>query len=301
VNKTARIRAREPGRTSRDQLPIAKPTRSLLNGGDGGVRFGVEGKFMTREDFAGGAVRFEVGRVISTSLAVFGRNLGPFLILSLLIGIPYIVVSFWFAGSVGDIEAIKATGQLPSGFWGMLVVGMLIFMLTNALTQSAIVYGTFQDLRGQKASFGECLSRGLATLPRVIGAAFAAGIAITIGIMLLVVPGLILALMWWVLIPALVVEGIGIGAGFSRSGQLTSGHRWGILGLLVLIAVAQWIVSFVLGLVGVALGPTLAEIINIAVTLFFSALSSTLTAVGYYYLRAEKEGIVIDDIAKVFD
>jgi hypothetical protein len=256
---------------------------------------------MTQDNFGSGAVRFEIGRVISISLAVFGRNLVPFLILSVLIGIPYIVVSLWFANSIGDVAAIQATGQLPSGFWGMMIVGMLIFILTNALTQSAIVYGTFQDLRGQKASFSECLSRGLATLPSVIGAAIVAGLGITIGLVLLAVPGIILALMWWVLVPAIVVERIGVGAAFSRSSGLTSGHRWGILGLLVVVVGAQWVLSFVLGLIGAALGPTLAEIINIVIALGFSALSSVLTAVGYYTLRAEKEGIVIDDIAKVFD
>lgn len=32
-----------------------------------------------------------------------------------------------------------------------------------------------------------------------------------------------------------------------------------------------------------------------------TAFSSVLVAVGYYYLRAEKEGINADDIARVFD
>jgi len=98
-----------------------------------------------------------------------------------------------------------------------------------------------------------------------------------------------------------VIEGTGIGQGFGRSRELTRGHRWGILGLLVLVVVAQWIVAFVLGLVGALLGPVGAGIINVAVTLFFAAFSSVMVAVGYYYLRAEKEGIVIDDLARVFD
>ena len=49
------------------------------------------------------------------------------------------------------------------------------------------------------------------------------------------------------------------------------------------------------------LGTVAAEILNLVVTLGFTAFASVLSAVGYYYLRAEKEGIVIDDIARVFD
>jgi hypothetical protein len=42
-------------------------------------------------------------------------------------------------------------------------------------------------------------------------------------------------------------------------------------------------------------------IVNIIVMFFFTAFAGVMVAVGYYYLRAEKEGIIIDDIAKVFD
>jgi hypothetical protein len=255
---------------------------------------------MTQDSLGGGAPRFEVGRVISTSISVFTRNLVPFFVLSVIIGIPYILVTFLFATSM-DIAQIQATGQLPSGFWGMWAISMLIFILTYSLIQSAIVYGTVQDLRGQKASFGDCLARGFSSLPRVIVAAVLANIAIMIGIMLLVVPGVVLILMWWVLIPALVIEGAGIGQSFGRSRTLTSGHRWGILGILVIVAVIQWVISWVIGMLGMALGIMVAQIINLAIMLLFMGFASVLSAVGYYFLRAEKEGIVIDDLAKVFD
>lgn len=255
---------------------------------------------MTQETIGAGAARFEIGRVISTSLAVFTRNFVPFFVISLLIGIPYILVSFWMLGTV-DVAAIEQTGQLPPGFWGMVVVGALVYLLTVVLIQATLVFGTVQDLRGQKASFGDCLARGLASLPRVAVGALLAGIAVAIGMMLLLVPGIILLVIWWVFVPAMVIEGASITASFGRSRDLTRGHRWGIFGLLLIVGVAQWVISLVVGLLGAALGPTGAEVLNIAIALVFSGFASVMSAVGYYYLRAEKEGIVIDDIAKVFD
>ncbi|WP_395014954.1 hypothetical protein [Dongia sp.] len=245
-------------------------------------------------------MQFQIGRVISDSIAVFGRNLGPFLVISLIIGIPYLLVSLMTVASI-DIEAIQATGQLPSGFWGMIVIGILIGMLTYALTQAALVYGTVQDLRGQRASFGDCLSRGFAVLPRVLIVALLASLGIWIGSMLLLVPGLILMVMWWIVNPVLVIEGAGVGQAFSRSRDLTRGHRWQIFGILVLVGLVYWIASFLLGLVGGAIGMVGQQILSAVVMLFFSAFASVLTAVGYFYLRAEKEGIIIDDLAKVFD
>ena len=256
---------------------------------------------MAQVGISGGAERFEIGRVISTSIAVFIRNLVPFCIISLVIGIPYILVTLWSAGGAKDLEAAAQTGQVPSGFWGMIAIGVLIFMLTNALTQSAIVYGTFQDLRGQKASFGDCLARGLAMLPRVIGAAILASIGIMIGGLLLVIPGIMLTVMWWVYVPAVVVEGAGVTESLGRSRTLTSGHGWGIFGLLLIVGVAEGAISYLLGLITPAFGATVAGIVDIVVTLVFSALASVMSAVGYYYLRAEKEGVIVEDIAKVFD
>ena len=44
-----------------------------------------------------------------------------------------------------------------------------------------------------------------------------------------------------------------------------------------------------------------ATLLNVVAALAFSALSSVLTAVGYYALRAEKEGFGLADLARVFD
>jgi hypothetical protein len=255
---------------------------------------------MAQDSMAAGQ-HFEVGRVISTSLSVFVRNLGPFAIITALIGIPYILISLWSVSQIGELQAAAQTGQLPPGFFGMMAVGAVILLLTNTLSQAAITYGTFQDLRGRRASFSDCLGRGLSMLPRVILAAILASLGMMVGFFLLIIPGIILLLMWWVFVPAIVVEGAGITESFSRSRTLTSGHRWGILGLLFVVGIAQWLVGLVVGFVGGLMGVMVQEILNLVLTLGFTAFASVLAAVGYYYLRSEKEGILIEDIARVFD
>jgi MFS family permease len=253
------------------------------------------------QDRALTAEGFSVGAVLSTSISVFFRNLVPFLAITAVIGIPYILISFWMLSSVRDFREAAQAGALPSGFIGMAGLATIVLILTNTLSQSAINYGTFQDLRGRRASMSESLGRGFAMMPRVLIGAVLATIAYMIGFMLLIVPGIILTLMWWVFIPVIVVEGAGIGDAFARSRALTSGHRWGILGVTAIVVVSQYIVSWVVGTIGGLLGPAVAEILNLVVILGFTAFFAVLCAVGYYYLRAEKEGIVIDDIARVFD
>jgi hypothetical protein len=82
---------------------------------------------------------------------------------------------------------------------------------------------------------------------------------------------------------------------------LTKGRRWSILGLVLILFVANLIVSALTRALIVNGAPLGGAVLNVLAALFFMALSAVLAAVGYYYLRAEKEGVAIDDVVKVFD
>ena len=100
----------------------------------------------------------------------------------------------------------------------------------------------------------------------------------------------------------------GIGESFTRSGALTKGRRWQVFAVILIALVIQVAfgaaVGFVVGVVAYmatggepgGLGWTMA-----IVELLAGSFAAVLATVGYYFLRAEKEGIVIDDIARVFD
>ncbi len=120
-------------------------------------------------------------------------------------------------------------------------------MVVNALTQATIIYGTFQDLRGQRAGIGDCITRGLVSIVPVIIGSILLSLGVSVGLMLIVVPGLILLVMWWVYIPAIVVESKGIIEAFGRSRELTRGRRWHLLGLILIVGIVVLIVSFVIG------------------------------------------------------
>ncbi|MGH6961353.1 MAG: hypothetical protein ACREE7_12770, partial [Dongiaceae bacterium] len=80
------------------------------------------------------------------------------------------------------------------------------------------------------------------------------------------------------------------------------GHRWTIFGIVfvigLILVVTGAILSFILvaavGLVGFNIGLWVLNAV-------FAAFFATAAAVGYYFLRATKEGVDIGDIAKVFD
>jgi ABC-type Fe3+ transport system permease subunit len=115
--------------------------------------------------------------------------------------------------------------------------------------------------------------------------------------------------MWWVYVPAIVVEGKGIIGAFGRSRELTRGRRWHLLGLLVIVVILSILVGVVVQLIaGVILmsstdgsGWTIFNILQYVFTSLVTAFNAVLVAVGYYYLRAEKEGVDVNEIARIFD
>jgi hypothetical protein len=244
-----------------------------------------------------GAQAFSPGRTLRVGLAVLGRNLGPFLVITVLISLPYIALQ-----TLLDFAAAANAAEGNGPTTGGNVAIFFVQTVTFALVQAALTYGTVQDLRGERASLGDCFRHGLARAGHVVMGSVQYGIMIGLGTLLLLIPGILLFLRWWVFMPAMVVEGLKPQEGFKRSTALTGGRRWSILGLTAVVFAVQ------LGLMMVAyfvipevLPPLAADIAVTVIAVLFSTVSSVLAAVGYYHLRVEKEGVIIDDLAKVFD
>ena len=229
---------------------------------------------------------FSVGEVLATSFAILFRNIVPFGILSVLVLSPTLFFGLAIIGSPID-PAVS-----------MIVGAVLSIFLTAAVT-GALVYGTSRQLGGHKVAIGECLGRGLATALPVIGVIILMTLGMTIGMLLLVIPGIILYVMWWVALPVAVIERPGVVASLKRSAALTKGRRWHVFGILLLIILLSAVLSFLLRSFegDVVVGIVLSLLVNA----FSAALGAVVGAVGYYRLRGEKEGLGVESIASVFD
>jgi uncharacterized membrane protein len=232
--------------------------------------------------------RFSIGEVFAVSFAVFGRNLTTFLVIAFIVSIPYIAIQTW-----SDLRPIQPGNQIGAGS-GVGIVQLITF----ALVQAALTFGTFQDLRGQQTGLATCLSRGLAASSKVALAALLFSLLLVLATIALIVPGIVLYVMWWVYVPVIVVEGLGATDSLRRSKALTKGRRWPIFALVAIVLVVE--LAILMGLEAL-LNNAAASIATTLLAVAFTAYTSVMTAVGYYYLRAEKEGILVEDIARVFD
>src|SRR5207237_1179714 len=92
-----------------------------------------------------------------------------------------------------------------------------------------------RDVRDGRAdrSVGETYRAVQPRLPGVIAAGVVAAIAIGIGFLLLIVPGLFLLTIWSMLVPVIVLEGLSAGDSFTRSREIVRGNGWSVFGLIV--------------------------------------------------------------------
>jgi hypothetical protein len=185
---------------------------------------------------------------------------------------------------------IAALLALVSSTVGALL-GSLVEIFAAFLLQATLVKAV-QDVRDGRAdlSLGETVRAATPYFWAVAGASILAGIAITIGLILIIVPGLYLITIWAVIIPVIVLEQSGVMASFGRSHQLVRGRGWHVFGTLVLAWLILLAVNLVLGLIFAALpdalGRGLSSVISGTIVAPFIALVVTLV---YYRLSGNAQ------------
>jgi hypothetical protein len=120
-------------------------------------------------------------------------------------------------------------------------------------------------------SVGELIESALPAVPALIGNGILKGIAVTIGIVLLIVPGLILLTIWAVTGPAIVIERRGVIDAFSRSWELVRGQAWMVFAIILVTFLLTQGITYLLGTIGDSVADTAGYII-------FQAIAGALTA-----------------------
>ena len=123
--------------------------------------------------------------------------------------------------------------------------------------------------------------------PLVI-AGILAGIAIAIGLVLLIVPGLFLLTIWAVLAPVIVIERSDVMNAFGRSRELVRGNGWQVFGVIVVLFLLQLVVTGVIQAVANSVADSVVgySVADLIVRLLVAPLSALAAAVLYFELKA---------------
>ena len=174
--------------------------------------------------------------------------------------------------------------------WVGSVLGAFAALAGVFWLQGALVIA-IDDVRDGRAdlSIGQTLERVTPRINTLTIAGLLAGIAIGIGLLLLLVPGLFLLTIWLLIVPAIMLEGRGIGDSFSRSQELVRGYGWSVFGVIILTLLIIVGANILFGIIGAAFDSSVStlvlDIVSQSLTAPFVALAWTLT---YYELRGLK-------------
>jgi hypothetical protein len=214
--------------------------------------------------------------VLTEAWALYRRFAGHFLLISFVIYVitAILVALLSLAGVVGAI------------------LGAIVSLAATYVLQASLIKAV-QDVRDGQVDLdlSQTVRAVLPFLLPVIGASLLAAIGITIGLVLLIVPGLVLLTFWSLIVPFIVLAGSGVFEAFGNSWRTVRGYAWRVFGTYVLVFLILIAFSIILSLILLVLPQFLRSFVNnvVAGTLIapFLALVATLI---YYRLIAAHAG-----------
>lgn len=220
--------------------------------------------------------KLDVGATLRQVFQTYGEQAGVLLPVAFCLYLIVAVVTALLAGSFALFPLVFAVGVVAATLYQGMVVGLV---------------KDVQDGR-RDSSVGELVSATWPVVLPLIGAGLLSGIAIGIGMFLLVIPGLILLTIWAVIAPVIVVEHKGVIAAFGRSRELVRGNGWQVFGVIFTVFVITAVVSFVLAVIGAAIAKgvgmrILANLISSSITAPIGALAAATIYFGLLSAKAE--------------
>ena len=241
------------------------------------------------------------GEILDVSFSLYRRHFRALAAVALVCtGIPLVLRLF-----------LQASG----GFFANLTLTLLyliVLVVLNLVATAATVFIVSESYLGRPIGPREALDRAAPYIGRVLACSLLMTLAVGLGFVLLIFPGLILAVGLVLAIPAVVLEpGLSASGALARSWELTRGWRWRMFGLGVTLLVLLYVpVLAISGLIALALpgslggglGPTMVgAVVGLAigglVQIFIYPLFYCVLTVTYYDLRVRKEGFDLELLA----
>jgi len=215
--------------------------------------------------------KLSIGTVISRVVSIYSSQASVWVPVSvLIIGLPAIVA-----------VVLEHKGGVFLSLLANLVVFVATFIFTGMVVE--MVAAVQEGRTNPRAA--ELIRSVMPVLAPLIGVSIVAGIGITVGFLLIIIPGLILLTIWAVFVPVLVLENPGGLKSLSRSRDLVRGHGWQVFGVIVIVDfVLALVVGIIVGAIAVAsLGAGI--VVGVVVHVLIAPVGALAAAVMYFELK----------------
>lgn len=237
------------------------------------------------------------GEVISRTFELYRRDFVTYLVLFLVIYAVFAIVNAGvrLAASLPQLPTSPTSQQLGSylstnlgtlalGFIALLVTALVVF----PIAEGATIKMASDEIQNRPAEIKASLSFAASRLLSMWALGIIVGILVILGLIALVIPGIILAIMFSMALPALLLGDSGVTGSLGRSRELVA-HRWlKTFATFLVLGIVVAIISAILDLVSVPFGPAsnfvsmilgafTAPIFPIAVTVYYHSNLARIT------------------------
>jgi hypothetical protein len=185
----------------------------------------------------------------------------------------------------------------------------LLAIAAQTMLAGLIIFSVSQSVLGRRATFAETWERVRPNFWRLLGFTLLSSLAIFVGYLCCILPGIALGAWFALGAPALVLEGAGVRAAFGRSTTLVKGGFWRVLGILFVSSLISNVVAvmvtavlagvgalagLVFGSTGAIIGAAVLGGIGFIVALtVVSTFSAAVSSLLYIDMRMRREGLDI--------
>ncbi len=251
-----------------------------------------------------------VGDVLAVGFGVVRRHFALLAPIAVLLAAAASAISIGILASSGSLDEFVGAqwfedvlqgrrSSLPAGMYWATGLSSVVSVLGAMVMAGVATACAGVDAMGRMAVRGAVAERLRGRWPTLIGTAVLVGVAVSVGLVLLIVPGVLIYLAWAVATPVSTMERASTGAALKRSIALTRGFRGRILGVTILIILVTYIIDLVVSSAALAIAGPVSPVVSLIVSDAAGAVASAVTlswlgavmAVLYIDIRIRKENL----------
>jgi hypothetical protein len=230
------------------------------------------------------------GEIFSKTFDLFRRDFGKYFVLfavvEVVINVLNALLSHVFV--IHTLPSSPTAQQVVSYFGAFAPLALLTFVLTIVffpIAQGSAIKMASEQVETGKTDLGAMVRFTASKLLSIWALSIIVGIIVVLGFIALIIPGIILAIMFALSFPVLLIEGKGVLDSMSRSRALVS-NRWlktfaVFLVLAIIVGIASAIASLISGVFGIA-----SPVVSGLLAGLYDPLFPILLAVYFYSNRA---------------
>ncbi len=268
-----------------------------------------------------------VGEILDRSFRLYRRHFLAMITIVAIIQIPMMFLNIGmseilFEASQGEVQTHQReltyneegvpiqrnqARQEGSSFLSFLVPILLLAglsILANSLATGAMSKGMAEAYLGRRPGVGKVYRFVLPRLLSLIAVGILYGLLVTVGLVLLIIPGIIFALRYALASPIVAIEGKGAFASLGRSWKLAKSNAMRILGLWLVILVLSWAAGAIAKLATFAMNFEsfqttyyVQTLLETGIHILLMPITAGAMALMYFDLRIRKEAFDLEVLA----